>query len=51
MDFKVDIFVNLALSVLRDYPCENMFQCSRTVLDFPELFQNYANNDFQNFFP
>ena len=33
------------------HPCENMFQCSRTVLDFPELFQNYANHDFQNFFP
>ena len=32
------------------FPCENMFQCSRTVLDFPELFQNYANHDFQNFF-
>ena len=34
-----------------DDPCENMFQCSRTILDFPELFQNYANHDFQNFFP
>ena len=28
-----------------------MFQCSRTVLDFLEMFQNYANHDFQNFFP
>ena len=42
-----DFFTYLDVSLL----CENMFQCSRTVLDFPELFQNYANNDFQNFFP
>ena len=27
-----------------------MFQCSRTVLDFPELFENYTDHDFQNFF-
>ena len=33
------------------HPCENMFQCSRTVLDFLEMFQNYANHDFQKFFP
>ena len=37
--------------IIEPYPCENMFQCSRTVLDFLEMFQNYANHDFQNFFP
>ena len=31
-------------------PCENMFQCSRTALDFPDLFQNYANHDLKIFF-
>ena len=43
---------SLILSFFPRYcPCKNMFQCSRNVLDFPELFQNYANHDFQNFFP
>ena len=46
---KLSLFSGLNLNI--ENPCENMFQCSRTVLDFLEMFQNYANHDFQNFFP